>query len=339
MIAVISYTEQGRLLSEKIAAALPEHTAERYCLHTHTDAHAKPFFSTSDLTAQLFDTAQALVFVSAAGIAVRAVAPHLRSKATDPAVLVLDDCGNYVIPVLSGHLGGANALARTLAAALGAEPVITTATDAGKAFSPDCYAMAHDLAIGSLNAAKALAAAVLDGEPVGFVSRLHGYALPEGLSAEPSCRTGICITESTQDSPFPVTLQLYPRDLVLGIGCKKNTPADAIDAHVQAFLADNNIPFGRLRACATIDLKAEEPGLLTFCKQHKLPLTTYSAAELMAIDGDFSASAFVEKTTGADNVCERSAVLCSGGTLLLPKTAANGVTAAIAQAHSRGDLP
>ena len=328
MIAVISFTDKGRQLSARIAAALP---AERWCFHTHTDDAAKPFSSIADLTAALFDQVDALVFVCAAGIAVRSVAPHLRSKAEDPAVLVVDDCGKYVISLLSGHLGGANALARSLAGAIGAEPVITTATDAGKAFSPDCYADSQNLAIGDLSAAKALAAAVLDGEPVGFVSRLQGYALPDGLQPDLTCRTGICITGSTQDRPFPTTLQLFPKDLVLGIGCKKGTSADQIEAHVQRCCSAAGIPAGRFRACATIDLKAHEPGLLTFCRRHKLPLVAYTAAELMATEGDFSASAFVEKTTGADNVCERSAVLCSGGRLLLRKTAGDGVTAAIAQ--------
>ncbi|MBR3630416.1 MAG: cobalamin biosynthesis protein [Oscillospiraceae bacterium] len=328
MIAVISFTDKGRQLSGRIAAAFP---AERWCFHTHTDDAAKPFLSVTDLTAGLFDRVDALVFVCAAGIAVRSVAPHLRSKAEDPAVLVVDDCGKYVIPLLSGHIGGANALAQELAAAIGAEPVITTATDAGKAFSPDCYAESHNLAIGDLSAAKAVAAAVLDGEPVGFVSRLHGYALPDGLSPEGLCRTGICITESTQDSPFTTTLQLFPRNYVLGIGCKKGTSAEQIEAHVQHCCAVGGIPAGRLRACATISLKAQEPGLLTFCRRHRLPLVTYTAEQLMAIDGVFSASAFVRETTGADNVCERSAVLCSGGRLLVRKTAANGVTAAIAQ--------
>ena len=330
-IAVLSFTEQGRRLSERIAASLPDHTIERWCFHTHTDHAAKPFSSISTQTAELFDRVQALIFVSAAGIAVRAIAPLLRSKAEDPAVLVLDDSGNYVISLLSGHLGGANALARALADAIGAEPVITTATDAGKAFSPDCYAMEHDLALSDLSAAKAIAAAILDGEPVGFLSRLQGYVCPEALQADTACQKGICITESTQDSPFPVTLQLFPRDHVLGIGCKKDTPAEQIEAHVQQCCESAGIPITRICAVSTIDLKAQEPGLLSFCRRYKLPLVTYTADELMAVKGDFSASSFVLQTTGADNICERSAVLCSGGTLLLRKTAANGVTAAIAR--------
>ena len=333
-IAILSFTEKGRLLSQKMAAALPEDEVKRFCHANHTDPEATPFSSTADQTAALFGMVQALIFVSAAGIAVRSIAPLVRSKAEDPAVLVADDCGNYVISLLSGHLGGANALTRTLAQAIGAEPVITTATDAGKAFSPDCYAQEHHLAIGDLTAAKALAAAVLDGEPVGFVSRLPGYDCPGGLQEKTDCRCGICITEAPEDRTFPVTLQLFPRSFVVGIGCRKGTSADRIEAHVWHCCDEAGIPITRLCAVSTIDIKAEEPGLLRFCTRHKLPLVAYTAEELMAVKGDFTASAFVLQTTGTDNVCERSAVLCSGGELVCRKTSSDSVTAAIARKES-----
>lgn len=331
MIAVISLTEQGRQLSARIAAVLPE--AERWCFHKHTDAQAQPFTGIADLTAELFDRAQALVFVCAAGIAVRAVSPHLQSKASDPAVVVLDERGQFVIPVLSGHLGGANALARQLADALDAVPVITTATDTNGRFSPDCYAAENGLALNDLAAAKEIAAAVLDGEAVGFVSRLPGHPLPAGLTTDLSCRTGLCITENPQDAPFPVTLQLMPRDLVLGIGCKKDTSAETIARQVQLACEQAGVWPERLYACATISLKAQEAAILALCRARKLRLVTYTAEELMAVPGDFTASDFVRETTGADNVCERSAVLCSGGTLLLRKSAGEGVTVAIAEKH------
>lgn len=117
----------------------------------------------------IFGSVQAMIFVSSVGLAVREVAPHLKSKATDPAVLVLDELGQYVIPVLSGHIGGANELAKALAASLGAQAVITTATDINGRFSVDAWAVQNGCAIASLPLAKAVSAAVLEGD-VPFLS-------------------------------------------------------------------------------------------------------------------------------------------------------------------------
>ena len=120
---VISFTEKGRLLSQKITDLLNEtNTAERFCFHSHTDEKAQSFDDVCVLAAKLFDACDALVFVCASGIAVRAIAPHIKSKASDPAVIVIDDCGKFVIPLLSGHIGGANRLAQLIAEKIGAVP-------------------------------------------------------------------------------------------------------------------------------------------------------------------------------------------------------------------------
>ena len=121
----------------------------------------KPF---QEFYGKLFQAHSALIFVGSVGIAVREIAPHVRSKATDPAVISLDELGKFVIPILSGHIGGANALAARLADALGATPVITTATDINHRFSVDTWATCHGCAISSLAAAKQVSAAVLEGD-------------------------------------------------------------------------------------------------------------------------------------------------------------------------------
>ena len=266
----------------------------------------------------------------ACGIAVRAIAPHLRSKTSDPAVIVIDDCVRFVIPVLSGHIGGANELARRLAELLGAQAVITTATDTGGHFSPDSFAAANGLIITDMSASKAIAAAVLYGEKVGFASEYAYINMPEELSADTSCRTGIYVGCCEKD-PFPVTLKLVPRNVVVGIGCKRGTACEAIENAVISALETPGIALERVCSAATIDLKADEAGLLEFCEKHGLKLTAYSAQELMGTAGEFTKSDFVKSVTGVDNVCERSAVRCSGGRLILGKTAADGVTVAAAE--------
>lgn len=331
--AVISFTEKGRILSQKIADFLNEtNTAERFCFHTHTDENAQSFDDVYALSAKFFNACDTLIFVCASGIAVRAIAPYIRSKASDPAVIVIDDCGKFVIPLLSGHIGGANRLAQLIAENIGAVPAITTATDVGGRFSPDSFAKANGLVITDLDAAKKIASAVLDGEKIGLLSEYPCENIPPEISLDKACKIGIYIGTDDAKKPFETTLFLPPKNIVVGIGCKRGTSSEMIEAHVKACFEAAKISEERLCAAATIDIKSDEKGLLEFCQRRKIRLLTYSAEELMSVNGSFEISDFVLKTTGTDNVCERS-VARSGADPILPKTAENGVTAAL------GELP
>ena len=330
-IAVIALTKRGKALSAQIAASLPAYDVRQFCFYQYADAQEHAFQKLSALTAQIFSEYDALIFLCACGIAVRAIAPHLQSKQTDPAVLAVDERGTYAIPLLSGHIGGANALAKHLAAIIGAEAVITTATDIGGLFSPDSFAAANQLLLTDFHAAKRIAAAVVNGEQIGFRCRYPYKNLPPVLtvSGQPAC--GIIISDRHEDSPFQTTLRLCPKNIVLGIGCRKGTAAAQIAEAVHNAFSAAGLHPERICKAASIDLKANEAGLLQFCKDRRIPLHTYPADLLMQVQGDFSGSGFVQQITGADNVCERSAVLCSGGHLILRKTAKNGVTAAAAE--------
>lgn len=271
-----------------------------------------------------------LLFIGAAGIAVRAVAPFAASKKSDPAVVVLDEQGKFSISLLSGHLGGANRLAEQIAGAVGAMPVVTTATDRNGKFSVDAWAAEHRCVLKGWDAAKAMAAALVAGEQAGFVSRFPVEGIvPEEL-IPPPMPVGAVVTLHPQDRPFPKTVQLIPKIVTVGIGCRKNTPAVLIREQVLTALETAGISPDSVCQAATIDLKAQEPGLLEFCREQGWELICYTAGELMEAEGEFTPSAFVRQTTGVDNVCERAAVLASKGRLLLPKQAANGVTAAAA---------
>ena len=330
-ITVISLTERGRVLSEHISEALSDFELRRFCFTKHTDEKAEAFDDLAALTERIFPEYDALIFVCACGIAVRMIAPHLRDKQTDPAVLAADERGQYVIPLLSGHLGGANALAKSLAEKIGAQAVITTATDIGGQFSPDSFAAANGLIISDMSAAKTIAAAVLNGEKIGLQCAYPYRNLPQELVTGEQTPCGIVITAAVNAAPYPVTLHLIPKNIVLGIGCRKGVSAEQIKGTVQAVLAENNLNPERICKAASIDLKAHEVGLLQFCEAYGIELQTFSADELMQVSGDFTHSDFAKHITGADNICERSSVLCSGGTLVIRKTARNGVTAAAAE--------
>ncbi len=331
-ISVVSLTEKGRILSAEICSFLKNnHTLKRYCFVKHTDESAEIFDNIYQLTDKIFTKSDAIIFICACGIAVRAVCPHIVSKISDPAVVVTDDCGKFVIPVLSGHIGGANRLAEIIADKIKAVPVVTTATDTGKKFSPDSFASANGLIISDMKNAKEIASAVLDGEKIGLASDYECRNIPDGISLENTCRTGICISKNSEIKPFSVTLNLVPKNLILGIGCKRGVSCETIERRVSESLMSAEIPAERICGVATIDVKSDEKGLNEYCQKNNFFLKFFTADELMNLKGSFTSSEFVRKTTGTDNVCERSAVICSGGRLVMRKNAGDGVTVAVAE--------
>ena len=283
---------------------------------------------------EYFEQVDAIVFVTASGIAVRSVAEHLTHKSKDPAIVCMDECGKHVISLVSGHAGGANALTQMLADVMWATPVITTATDVEGRFSIDDYARKHNLVVTDWAKAKAISAEVLaaGAEPVW----IEEPVVAQGEEKR-ACEIGshqVIITP--KDVPVDAqTLQLIPRCIVAGVGCKKGTSVDKIEHAVQDAFAKAGLRMEALCAVASIDLKKNEVGLLEFCETRKVPFKTYAAEELRAVPGIYSASEFVSGVTGVDNVCERSAVKYASeygvkqGELLLRKQAQDGVTVAL----------
>ena len=319
-ISLFCFSDSGALLAEKLCSQLG---LEKDCIHTHI----------ADNMGVLFGESDALIFFGACGIAVRAIAPYIKSKTTDPAVIVIDDQGRYIIPVLSGHIGGANELAEKIAALLGATAVITTATDGAGKFSCDSWAVRHNCAISSMQVAKKVSATILKKDiPVASDYELPS-SLPKGLVPGETGELGIYIGIHDK-SPFKTTLRLIPRILTLGIGCRKGTSKEHLMSVIKTVFADNNLDIRAVGRIASIDVKKGEEGLLAAAKELQAELVFYTADELNALDGDFDESLFVKKTVGTDNVCERSAVL-AGGKLIVKKTMMEGVTVAVAEKDGR----
>ena len=228
-------------------------------------------------------------------------------------------------PILSGHLGGANDLARALAAVCGAVPVITTATDANGVFAVDEWAKHQNCTVLEPEHIKLVSGALLAGKTVQFASDWPiAGAPPDGITAgdDPDFALTLC--------PAGDVLHLVPRIGVLGVGCKRGTSTETLAEAFAAFCAQNRLAPQCITAAASIDLKQNEAGLLTFCKSHSWPVQFFTAEQLRAAPGSFTPSAFVQSVTGVDNVCERSAVLAAGGTLVFHKYAHTGVTFALA---------
>lgn len=310
----------------------------------------------TELVGSWFGQVEAIVFFCAAGIAVRSIAPWMTDKRRDPAVLVMDETGIFCIPVLSGHWGRANELAQEFGRLTGALPVITTATDRENKFAVDVFARKNGLVLTDWKAAKRLSAALLEGKTAGLYSRLSMEgSIPAELvcarensaefsadarasdgsqrteTAAPQKGMGVVISWKKEDKGlFDETVFLIPRVIVIGIGCKRDTPLEKIEKAVESCLREQGICEEAVCAAASIDLKKEEKGLLAFCEKKKLPFWTYSAERLREVPGVFSASGFVQSVTGVDNVCERSAVAAASGRLLCAKRAYDGVTVALA---------
>lgn len=379
-IGIAAFTDRGRRLAARIGAGL----AGQYRILNY-ESGLKEW-----CRSQFESHSAGIIFVGACGIAVRSIAPYLRSKTTDPAVLVIDEAGQFVISLLSGHIGGANHLALQVAELTGACPVITTATDVNGKFAVDVFAKKNHLRIGSMKAAKEISAAILRGESVGLYcsGRIKGKVPPEltvlsdgfgtdgrempqvqhliliadkaagytggsggriappddtkssggnkadsGRSSAVEPAAGRAGVSDGQNGPAKRTvLYLYPRPYVLGIGCRRGRTEEEIACVVEEMLSEAQISMEEICGAASIDLKKDEAGLLDFCRSHGLCFETYPAERLREIPGDFSSSGFVEKTTGVDNVCERSALCLAGenSRLIHRKYAKNGVTAALA---------
>ncbi len=330
MIAIIAFTRRGCWLACRLAAELeaavyaPERLAE--------EVGAASYGTLRDWTAEQFRRKNDMIFVSATGIAVRSIAPHVRDKLTDPAVVAVDELGRFAVPLLSGHVGGANALALQVAGLTGGQAVISTATDLHQVFAVDVWAKENDLVLVERERIREISGALLEGRQVGFRSCWTPEGrLPAGL-VETEADLGIAVCNRVEDAPFVRTLHLLPRNLVLGVGCKRGTTREQLQAVLHAVLEENGLDPRRICRVGTIDLKQDENGLLALCEGEGWPIEFFTAEALRAAEGSFPASAFVQSVTGVDNVCQR-AVVCMGAEVLLPKQSGQGVTVSV------GSLP
>ena len=295
--AYLAFTAKGLALAEKLAAEYPGSVAR--CGHEP----GQP--GLADWTARQFAHSDALIFVGAVGIAVRAIAPHCKSKASDPAVVEL---------------------ARRLAAVCGAVPVITTATDANGVFAVDEWARHQNCAVLEPERIKKVSGALLAGRTVRFASDWPIAGSPPAGLAEDAAAPELALTLR----PAGDALHLVPRIGVLGVGCRRGTGADTLAEAFAAFCAQAGLAPQCIAAAASIDLKQNEAGLLAFCQSRGWPVEFFTAEQLRQAPGSFTPSAFVQSVTGVDNVCERAAVLAAGGPLVFHKFARTGVTFALA---------
>jgi cobalt-precorrin 5A hydrolase len=345
--AVIALTQKGAELALKIGCVLDtdiyvrqrgDNVSFQKCIINGEIVLVHPFSSNfGNLVERVFHSYEGLVFIMACGIVVRSIAPYLESKGKDPAVVVMDEMGRHVISLLSGHLGGANELTTKVSAITGGIPVITTATDINNVIAFDVFARNNNCAIENICVLKYISSELVNGGKVGLYSDcdLRGVLPPNITRCEPGQKyqNTVVISNKTDISlKAEKTLILRPKNLILGIGCKKGKSREEIEKAVKAFLQKNHRSILSVRKVSSIDLKAREKGILEFCADKGIEFATFSAEAIRSIENEFKTSEFVKKVTGAGNIAETCAVLAGEKAgLVCSKTVYSGITLALAQ--------
>lgn len=332
--AVVAITKHGTAIARRIQEQLADvdvYYPEKFALGDETSRGITAFSgSVVDHVPTLFSSYSGLVGIFSLGAMVRLVAPLLRDKKTDPAVVVVDDRAEHVISVLSGHLGGANTLTHQVAEALGARPIITTASDVRHTVAVDMLGRAFGWEIENFEKVTEVSAAVVNEERVHIIQEageLDWWTYQKSL---PSYLSVFHSLEDATKQPFDAALVITPRLLteeetkrfltrgvlyrpkvvVLGVGCNRGTSAEEIESVIASTLNSARLSIQSVRNVATIDLKADEEGLLELCGKRSWPLVTYTPKELNTVTIP-SPSETVFKYVGAYGVSEPAARLSS----------------------------
>ncbi|WP_035294248.1 cobalt-precorrin 5A hydrolase [Clostridium sp. KNHs214] len=310
---------------------------------------------------------QNIIFISSTGIAIRSIAPYIKSKDKDPAVIVIDSSSKYVISLLSGHIGGANDLTIKVADIIKAQPIITTATDNLGILAPDIIAKKYNLVIEDLKKAKDVSAKLVHGEKVifldeeGFIKTPSGYLNLEEVSSLNNKKVDkndkddnevffqlsklgfhdflkknnisgvVAVTNKSNfmDLVDIPVLKLIRKNIVVGIGCRKNYDKEKMLSIVRDELEKLNIDLRAINSVATVEVKRNETAIRNLSEILNAKLKIFSIQDIRKVQHKYRGSDFVEKTIGARCVCEPCVELAGGETFLMNKLSKDGMTCAI----------
>lgn len=325
-IAVIIASDQGAKLALTIRQELPG--AEFYS--TVEREHCTPITSIQTFVSEQFSRFDALVFIGALGICVRAIAPCVRSKYTDPAVINIDSSGNHVISVLSGHIGGANRMTLRLAAILGANPVITTQSDNNDLWALDTLGQTYGWKANSTSPLNTVISTFVNTRPVALLldikdegTRFMERTAPKHVSLfyhfddidQQQFEALIAVTPYIYPTSIP-TLYYRPAILHLGVGCRRGCSPLGIQKHIFRTLENTGLSPLSLKSVSTIDLKKDEPLIHELIRDNNTELHIYTAEELQGIEVP-NPSAKVLDVTSIPGVAEACALKTSGNTRLV----------------------
>ncbi|OOM75671.1 cobalamin biosynthesis protein CbiG [Clostridium puniceum] len=326
----------------------------------------KKDFNLSDITKKVMKTSKGIIFISSTGIAVRAIAPFLEGKDKDPGVVVVDLACKYAINILSGHLGGGNELTIKIAEILKVKPIITTATDNLGIIAPDVLAKKNGLIIENLKKAKYIASLLVEEKTVGIKDDYNEIEIGKGYEIVQELRENCiwithnlkfnlnnkfisnevnnikinrniilsryndCLTEENkaEELNYSKILRLIKKDLILGIGCRRDTAYEKLYDFINTSLIKYNLDIKAVVAIASVDVKKDEAGIIELAEKFDCPFKTFSREEIKTVQDKYERSEFVLKTLGVTGICEPSVDL-AGGEVIISKVKKEGMTLAI----------
>jgi cobalt-precorrin 5A hydrolase len=340
-IRIVALTPQAAALARELSRSLPGSRCWLPGDLAAGDPQVSVFDRVFTVLREAFQEGENLVCFMAAGIVVRGIAPHLRGKQIDPAVVVVDEAGKFAISLLSGHLGGANELAKQVAQILNATPVITTASDVQGLPALDLAAARAGLAIDNPAAVAQVQMALLSGlnlrlvDPDGYLADLPGD-YPKMFICEKNLDKALArgwpgIYVGFRERAWPRHwLVLRPRNLVIGMGCHQGTPATEILEFIKDTFKKERLSLASLKALATVEAKKDEPGLQMAAASLGVEFIWFSKEALQPVQVPHP-SPQVERLMGVASVSEAAALKAGGGDLLLPKQKGANATLAVAR--------
>ncbi len=347
--AAVALTSGGSRLALEVAKKFPD--CHIYIFEGRKDesvdtTYIKEFRSLPQLFSEILPKYEAIFLIMSLGIVMRTIGPYLKGKGIDPAVLVLDEKGQFIISALSGHLGGANQIAVELAEQLSALPVITTATDVQGVTAIDTIACSHGWAVEPVSQIKTVNGALANREPILVTTELS-YLTGRWFGDYPIiCKKWADIDHSNNIPVVKISnkeeklttagpsLFVRPKNLIVGLGCKQGVPFEKLLASVQQTFDEYQLALNSVRELASCTVKEHEPGLRELADYLQVPIKFYSPKELSgSIEAHgLTRSGFVKKQIGVEGVCEPAAISGEGTPqLLIPKQKFPGITVAVAQ--------
>lgn len=357
-IAILSITRNGFNLGCKIKNELNEghvyfikskHNDEEFKLISNLMENDKNIYlinaKLSTVVEEIFDKYEYIVFIMATGIVVRTIAPLVTSKFSDPAVLVTDEKGRNIISLLSGHIGGANEMTLRISSLISSNPVITTATDVNEKSSLDMIAKQLDayiddfresvLQVNSMLVNNKNIGLYIDGQYKNIDTR--GFILLDNFSdlKKKNLEALVVISnksnldiEDIDKSEFKI-IKVVPKNIVVGIGCRRNTESLLLQESLNDFTYKNNIDINAIKEIGSIEVKKDEKAIIDLSKKLNVPFRTISKEDISKVDCLFEKSEWVKKSVGVYSVAEPVAYILSGGNLIIEKNKYKGITFSI----------
>ena len=346
-IAILSITNNGRELALRIKEIMKN--VDVFFIKKDTDYKNDEVIVVNkglkEFIPEVFDKYDYLIFIMATGIVVRTIAPLIISKFSDPAILVMDEKGNNIISLLSGHMGGANEMTLYMSDLINSHPVITTATDVNKKSSLDMIAKKLNghiddfrdnvLKINSMLVNNEEVHLYIDGN---YKINHQGFTLYDEKTDLDKVRNLVVVTNKKDINKIlnknienlnEKIIKVTPKDIVIGVGCKKNTNSDHMKNSLIKFLAEYNIDINAVKEIGSIEIKKDEKAIIDLAKYLNVPFKTFSVEEISKVDYLYEKSDWVKKNVGVYSVSDPVAHLLSEGRVIINKQKYDGITFSI----------